>query len=167
MTERSGSDPRYRLGVGIMLLNANGLVFVARRNDMPGDHWQMPQGGIDKDEAPRSAALRELKEEIGTDHAIILAEARRWLAYDLPRDLASTAWRGRYRGQRQKWFAARFVGTDGDIDINTENPEFTDWRWTEPATLPELIVPFKRQLYLDVIEEFQSLLVAPPIAERD
>jgi putative (di)nucleoside polyphosphate hydrolase len=167
MTGWSGSNPLYRLGVGILLMNADGLVFVARRNDMPGDHWQMPQGGIDRGEAPRSAALRELKEEIGTDRAIILAEARRWLAYDLPPDLASTAWRGRYRGQRQKWFAARFVGTDADIDINTEHPEFAAWRWTEPATLPELIVPFKRQLYLDVIEEFQSLLVAPPIAQRD
>jgi putative (di)nucleoside polyphosphate hydrolase len=142
-----------------MLLNADGLVFVARRNDMPGDHWQMPQGGIDENEAPRSAALRELKEEIGTDRAVILAEAQTWLTYELPRDLASTAWSGQYRGQRQKWFAARFIGVDAEIDLDTEHPEFTDWRWTEVTALPELIVPFKRQLYLDVIEEFQALLV--------
>lgn len=152
-------DPTYRLGVGVMLLNADGLVFVARRNDMPGDHWQMPQGGIDENEAPRSAALRELKEEIGTDRAVILAEAQTWLTYDLPRDLSSAAWSGRYRGQRQKWFAARFIGADAEIDLDTEHPEFTDWRWVEVTALPELIVPFKRQLYLDVIEEFRSLLV--------
>jgi putative (di)nucleoside polyphosphate hydrolase len=159
MTTRGRPDPAYRLGVGIMLLNADGLVFVARRNDMPGDHWQMPQGGIDENEAPRSAALRELKEEIGTDRAVILAEAQTWLTYELPRDLASTAWSGQYRGQRQKWFAARFIGVDAEIDLDTEHPEFTDWRWTEVTALPELIVPFKRQLYLDVIEEFQALLV--------
>ena len=162
MTTRGRPDPAYRLGVGVMLLNADGLVFVARRNDMPGDHWQMPQGGIDENEAPRSAALRELKEEIGTDRAVILAEAQTWLTYELPRNLASTAWSGQYRGQRQKWFAARFIGVDAEIDLDTEHPEFTDWRWVEVTALPELIVPFKRQLYLDVIEEFRSLLERTP-----
>ncbi len=159
MTTPGRPDPAYRFGVGIMLLNAGGLVFVARRNDMPGDHWQMPQGGIDENEAPRSAALRELREEIGTDRAVILAEAQTWLTYDLPRDLASTAWSGQYRGQRQKWFAARFIGADAEINLDTEHPEFTDWRWVEVTALPELIVPFKRRLYLDVIEEFRSILV--------
>lgn len=158
MSDRAAPDPVYRLGVGVMLLNTQGLVFVARRNDSPGEHWQMPQGGIDGNETPRNAALRELKEEIGTDHAEILGEARRWLTYDLPADLARTAWGGRYRGQRQKWFAARFLGDDAEIDLDTAHPEFTDWRWIEPASLPDLIVPFKRQLYRDVMDEFRSLL---------
>ncbi|MFO0995928.1 MAG: RNA pyrophosphohydrolase [Alphaproteobacteria bacterium] len=162
MSGPGGPAPTYRLGVGVMLMNMAGLVFVARRNDMPGDHWQMPQGGIDGGEAPRDAALRELKEEIGTDRAAILGEARRWFSYDLPPDLARTAWGGRYRGQRQKWFAARFLGDDREIDLETEHPEFTEWRWIEATALPDLIVPFKRQLYLDVIEEFRALLPDNP-----
>lgn len=158
MTKKKTDDRPYRPGVGIMLINDKRRVFVGRRNDMAGDHWQMPQGGIDEDEEPHAAALREMKEEIGTDKAEILAESRNWFAYDLPHALSSTAWKGRYRGQKQKWFAARFTGKDSDIDLETEHPEFEAWQWIEAADLPRLIVPFKRKLYIDVMEEFRALL---------
>ena len=150
--------PFYRPGVGIMLLNGEGLVFVGRRIDMPAGlaAWQMPQGGIDPGETARQAALRELKEEIGTDQAEILAESALWHHYDLPAEIAQRMWRGRYRGQRQKWFAMRFTGSDADIDPATEHPEFDVWEWVEPHRLPELIVPFKRQIYLDVLAEFRE-----------
>ena len=139
-----------------MLLNRQGEVFVARRIDMPDlAAWQMPQGGIDAGETPREAALRELKEEIGTDKAEILAESAGWLRYDLPADLAGGIWGGGYRGQRQKWFVMRFTGSDADIDLATEHPEFDAWRWVASQQLPELIVPFKRQLYLDILAEFR------------
>jgi putative (di)nucleoside polyphosphate hydrolase len=152
------ADAAYRRGVGIMLLNPAGLVFVAKRIDMPSDAWQMPQGGIDAGEAPARAARRELKEETGTDRAEILAESRDWYRYDLPEDLRPLLWGGKYRGQSQKWFAMRFTGTDRDIDIATEHPEFSDWKWTAPATLPDLIVPFKRALYRALLDEFKDVL---------
>ena len=151
---------RYRPAVGIMLFNRDSGVFVGRRIDMPAGlaAWQMPQGGIDKGETPREAALRELKEEVGTDRAEILAESRRWLHYDVPAEIAGGLWGGRYRGQRQKWFAMRFTGEDCDIDpAATERPEFDAWEWVAPARLPELIVPFKRALYRDVLAEFRDL----------
>jgi putative (di)nucleoside polyphosphate hydrolase len=147
----------YRPGVGIMLLDRANRVFVARRIDA-ADAWQMPQGGIDHGEAPRQAALRELKEEIGTDHAEIVGETTAWHRYDLPPDLAGRLWGGRYRGQAQKWFAMRFLGVDAEIDLDTHHPEFDAWRWIAAAELPGLIVPFKRQLYLDLLEEFAPLL---------
>ena len=147
----------YRPAVGIMLLNRQGEVFVARRIDLPMmSAWQMPQGGIDPGETPRQAALRELKEEIGTDKAEIFVESRGWLEYDLPADVAGGIWGGRYRGQRQKWFAMRFTGSDGDINLATEHPEFDAWQWVAPERLPELIVPFKRQLYIDILAEFHE-----------
>lgn len=147
----------YRPAVGIMLLNRHGEVFVARRLDMPMlPAWQMPQGGIDAGESPRQAALRELKEEIGTDKAEILGESRGWLKYDLPAELAGRIWGGRYRGQQQKWFVMRFTGDDRDIDLATEHPEFDAWQWVAPTRLPELIVPFKRQLYIDILAEFRE-----------
>jgi putative (di)nucleoside polyphosphate hydrolase len=150
-----GEAREYRPAVGIMLLNRAGEVFVARRIDMPTmPAWQMPQGGIDPGETPLQAALRELKEEIGTDKAELLGESRRWLRYDLPAELARGMWGGRYRGQQQKWFAMRFTGTDGDIDLATEHPEFNAWKWERPERLPEVIVPFKRQLYIDILAEF-------------
>jgi putative (di)nucleoside polyphosphate hydrolase len=148
----------YRAGVGIMLLDRRSLVFVGRRIDTAGENWQMPQGGIDKGESPRQAARRELKEEAGTDKAEILAESAGWLTYDVPREIAGRLWRGRYRGQMQKWFAMRFTGEDRDIDLKTHHPEFDAWKWIAPAELPRLIVPFKRQLYLDVLREFEGLL---------
>jgi putative (di)nucleoside polyphosphate hydrolase len=149
--------PGYRSAVGVMLLSRAGKVFVARRIDMPMlPAWQMPQGGIDPGETPVQAALRELKEEIGTDKAEILGESRMWLQYDLPVELAGGVWGGRYRGQRQKWFAMRFTGNDTDIDLATDHPEFDAWKWILPERLPEVIVPFKRQLYIDILAEFRT-----------
>ena len=148
----------YRPCVGIMLLNDRNLVFVAQRLDTRAEAWQMPQGGIDKGEAPRDAALRELKEEIGTDRAEIVAESGGWLSYDLPAQLVPQVWRGRYRGQRQKWFAMRFLGENSDIDLEAHQPpEFSTWRWEMPERLPTLIVPFKRRLYETVLDEFAGL----------
>ena len=143
----------YRRGVGIALFNKAGLVFAAERIDTP-QAWQMPQGGIDKNEEPWPAALRELEEEIGTAKAEKLAETD-WLRYDLPATLVSHVWRGRYRGQEQKWFAARFTGTESDIRLDAhETPEFSRWCWARLAELPEMIVPFKRSVYSAVAEAF-------------
>jgi putative (di)nucleoside polyphosphate hydrolase len=144
----------YRPGVGLMMFNRDGLVFVARRIDMPSEAWQMPQGGIDPGESPREAALRELREEVGTDKAEFLAESAQWYLYDIPPDLAGGLWGGKFRGQRQKWFALRFLGEDRDINLDTEHPEFLAWKWTPLATLPAIIVPFKRDLYAALIKEF-------------
>jgi putative (di)nucleoside polyphosphate hydrolase len=148
----------YRLGVGMMLLNAEGNIFVAKRIDTHAEAWQMPQGGIDKGEDAPTAALRELLEETGTDKATILAESADWYAYDLPDSLIPTVWGGKYRGQKQKWFVMQFLGNDADINIETEHPEFCEWKWATPVTLPDLIVPFKRQLYVDLLAEFKAHL---------
>ena len=137
----------YRKGVGILLLNGEGRVFVGRRIDTTAEAWQLPQGGIDPGETPQEAALRELEEETGARSVEIIAESRDWLSYDLPPELAGKVWGGRYRGQQQKWFAMRFLGGDGDINIETEHPEFNAWRWAGPAELPQQIVAFKRPLY--------------------
>jgi putative (di)nucleoside polyphosphate hydrolase len=147
----------YRPCVGVMLLNDRGQVFVARRCDS-ADAWQMPQGGIDKGETARVAALRELKEEIGTDRAEILAESAGTHRYDLPDHLVGKVWGGRWRGQEQAWIAARFTGTEQDIDLATEHPEFDAWKWIEAEELPALIVPFKRPVYEVVLEEFRSVI---------
>ena len=150
----------YRQGVGVMLLNGQANVLVGRRIDMPSDAWQMPQGGIDGNETPEVAAWREMREAIGTNKAALLAESRDWYFYDLPPDLADQIWHGRFRGQRQKWFAVRFLGQDGDIDITTHRPEFSAWKWAPMAELPSLIVPFKRRLYADLVSEFSHLAAA-------
>ncbi len=148
----------YRAGVGIMLLNANNRVFVAKRIDTISEAWQMPQGGIDDGEDAEVAALREMKEEIGTDKAEIIAESKDWYHYDLPEYLIPKIWNGRFRGQRQKWFFLRFLGSDADINIETEHPEFCQWKWAEVESLPDLIVPFKRKLYQDLIDEFRQYI---------
>lgn len=150
----------YRPCVGIMLINPAGLVFVGQRIDNLVEAWQMPQGGIDDGEDPQTAAMRELGEEIGTEKAEIIAESTDWLTYDLPAELVPKVWKGRYRGQRQKWYAMRFLGTDADIDIETKHPEFGSWRWVEHQALPDLIVPFKRTLYEAVVAEFAPLFAA-------
>jgi putative (di)nucleoside polyphosphate hydrolase len=144
----------YRDGVGIMLLNADGKVFTGQRLDSALEAWQMPQGGIDPGETPVETAFRELAEETGIVKAEIIAEAKGWLYYDLPDDLIGTIWKGRYAGQRQKWFAMRFLGIDADVDIATAHPEFRSWRWSTLTELADMIVPFKRDLYAAVLAEF-------------
>ena len=135
-----------------MLVNPRREVFIGRRNDSESEAWQMPQGGIDSGETPREAAHREMREEIGTDKADLIAESRNWYSYDIPVGLVGSVWRGRYRGQRQKWFLFAFTGIDEDIDIATPHAEFSDWRWVAPPILTDMIVPFKRAAYLYVSE---------------
>lgn len=156
----------YRPCVGQMVINAEGLVWVGRRADSPGDAegrgtwWQMPQGGIDPGEDPAAAARRELFEETAIVSVEQIAELSRWVTYDLPPELVGVAWRGRYRGQKQKWFAYRFRGQDGEINIAPDGgaePEFVEWRWVPADDLLDLIVPFKREVYRDVLREFGPL----------
>ena len=150
-------DRPYRPCVGLMLLNRRGEVFVGQRIDQRAEAWQMPQGGIDEGETPRQAAMRELEEEIGTACADIIAEAKAWIAYDLPPEIADKVWRGRFRGQRQKWFVLRFSGRDEEIDIATAEPEFARWQWLALDQLSRHIVPFKRAVYEQLIAEFGHL----------
>ncbi|MFT3966794.1 MAG: RNA pyrophosphohydrolase [Sphingobium sp.] len=151
----------YRPCVGIMMVNRDGQVFVGQRIDSKeGDAWQMPQGGVDPGEDVEQAALRELGEETGVlpDHVQFLARTKEELLYDLPDELIGRLWGGKYRGQRQSWFLARFLGADSDIDIATEHPEFDKWRWTGADTLVDLIVPFKKKIYRAVVAEFRDLI---------
>jgi putative (di)nucleoside polyphosphate hydrolase len=150
----------YRPNVGAVLFNRAGLVLVARRADLPNAEapaggWQLPQGGIDDGEDPRQAVLRELAEEIGTGRAEVIGEHDVWLTYDLPPELVGVALKGRFRGQRQRWFALRFTGEDSDIRLDLDpHPEFDAWRWVELAALPDLAVPFKRAIYEVLVESF-------------
>ena len=150
----------YRANVGVMVLNKSGDVFVAQRLKHYANAWQMPQGGIDPGEAPAEAALRELEEETGINSSkvVILSETQNWISYELPANLIPKLWNGQYRGQKQKWFLMRFLGEDTDIDIETEEPEFSAWKWIAPSALPDAIVPFKRDVYVAVLEAFQSHL---------
>ena len=154
------SDLPYRPNVGAVLFNRDGRIFVARRADMPNAEgpaggWQLPQGGIDDNEDPRVAVFRELEEEIGTRNAEIIGEYPDWLTYDLPPDLLGIAWRGKYRGQRQRWFAMRFLGEDLEIRLDLDpHPEFDAWRWVDLTELPRLAVPFKRAIYEVLAEAF-------------
>lgn len=150
----------YRPAAAIMLLNAEDKVFVAQRIDSALEAWQMPQGGLDPDEEPEAGALRELQEETGIRPELveILAKAPEVLFYDLPSELVGKIWGGRYRGQAQHWFVARFLGTDADVDLDTPEPEFRAWKWAEAGELVDLIVPFKRELYTRVIEAFRDHL---------
>lgn len=160
MTESSTLP--YRPCAGVMLVNSDNRVFVGQRIDNPIEAWQMPQGGIDAGEAAEEAAIRELGEETGIAPELIeiVAQSQEELVYDLPPELVGKVWKGRYRGQRQSWFLARFKGTDADINIQTSHAEFSEWKWVDPSELPDLIVPFKRKLYEDVVAEFAPLLDA-------
>uniref|UniRef100_UPI0035C9DAF9 RNA pyrophosphohydrolase n=1 Tax=uncultured Sphingomonas sp. TaxID=158754 RepID=UPI0035C9DAF9 len=150
----------YRPCAGIMLLNTEGLVFVGQRIDAEVEAWQMPQGGIDDGEDAEATAIRELGEETGIapEHVALVAVAPDELFYDLPDELVGKVWKGKWRGQRQRWFLYRFLGSDADIDIATAHPEFKSWQWVRPETLPQIIVPFKKALYEQVLAAFASHL---------
>lgn len=150
----------YRPNVGVMVLNKDKQVFVAQRLDRFTKAWQMPQGGVDKGEDPTKAAFRELEEETGitTDKVNLLAQTKRWIPYELPADLVPKLWNGKYRGQEQLWFLMAFEGLDSDINIETEEPEFSAWKWMKPADLLDAIVPFKREVYEAVLSEFEEFL---------
>jgi len=154
------SNLPYRPGAGVMLVNRDGKVFVAQRLDSTLEAWQMPQGGLDEGEDPEDGALRELEEETGIprDKVEVIARCPEPLTYDLPPELVAKLWKGRWRGQKQHWFLARFLGEDGDINIDTPEPEFRAWRWADPNDLPAMIVPFKKKLYEDVLAAFRDKL---------
>ena len=160
MTPDQISALPYRPNVGVMLVNPAGKVFVAQRLDSDTDAWQMPQGGIDPGEDARTAALRELHEETGIDPSLVTIEAETpdWLTYDLPHDLVPKIRKGRYRGQKQRWFLLRFHGDDSQIDIDTAHPEFSRWEWIDPAEVVNRIVPFKRDVYARVLAAFSDHL---------
>jgi putative (di)nucleoside polyphosphate hydrolase len=151
---------RYRRGVGVMLLNGEGKVWVGARIDNPDDAWQMPQGGMDADEESWTTALRELEEETGIAAHLVekVAECPERLRYDLPEEWRPRLWGGKWVGQEQDWFLCRFLGRDSDVNIATKHPEFREWKWVEPERLPDLIVPFKRDLYRRLVEEFADYL---------
>jgi putative (di)nucleoside polyphosphate hydrolase len=151
----------YRRNVGVMLVNAQGHVFVGQRIDSESAAWQMPQGGIDRGEDPRAAALRELQEETGVtpDLVTVEAETAGWIAYDLPHDIVPRIWKGRYKGQEQKWFLLRFHGTDDQVRLDADDhQEFSEWRWLPPDEVVAQIVPFKRAVYAEVVQRFRGHL---------
>ena len=147
-----------RTGVGIIVLNNNNQVFVGKRKDNPGDKWQMPQGGVDKGEDFITAMRRELIEETSIKNIKILKEIQNMYQYELPKNLVGIIWRGKFRGQRQKWFITKFLGKDDEINLDTQHPEFIDWKWIDPNDLPEVIVDFKKELYLNLLKEINQVI---------
>ena len=147
-----------RIGVGIIILNKDTQVFVGKRKDNPLDHWQMPQGGVDKGEDFISAMRRELVEETSIKNIKILKELDQTYQYELPEKLIGIIWKGKYRGQKQKWFITKFLGQDSEINLKTKHQEFIDWKWIEPAELPDVIVSFKRNLYLSLLKEIKIFI---------
>ena len=147
-----------RNGVGIIVLNNNNQVFVGKRKDNPGDKWQMPQGGVDKGEDFITAMRRELIEETSIKNIKILKEIQNMYQYELPNNLVGIIWRGKFRGQRQKWFITKFLGKDDEINLDTKHPEFIDWKWIDPQDLPGVIVDFKKELYLNLLQEIKQVI---------
>ena len=146
-----------RIGVGIVLLNCENKIFVGRRIDNPAKSWQMPQGGVDENENLLQAAKRELKEETSIKTVTVIKELSEWLSYELPENLLGKLWKGKYRGQKQKWFIMKFAGDNKEINVKTEKPEFSDWRWVDPSELPLIAVNFKVNVYKKIKEELTSL----------
>jgi putative (di)nucleoside polyphosphate hydrolase len=147
-----------RTGVGIILLNHNNHVFVGKRKDNSGDKWQMPQGGVDEGEDYITTMRRELIEETSIKSIKILKEIKKMYQYELPKNLIGIIWKGKFRGQKQKWFIVKFLGQDNEINLNTKNPEFKEWKWVEPEKLPEIIVHFKKNLYLSLLKEINLVI---------
>ena len=151
-------EKNFRRCVGMMILNEQNKILVGKRLDHPSGHWQMPQGGIDENENPEKAVWREMYEEIGTNKAIIIKKSNQWINYEIPKSTLETLpWGNKYIGQTQKWFAFRFNGDETDINVGTENPEFSEWKWSDHNLLVENIVPFKREVYEKVLDEFRDL----------
>ena len=147
-----------RIGVGIILLNNKNLVFVGKRKDNPGDKWQMPQGGVDDGEDFITAMKRELHEETSIKKIKIIKEIKQMYEYELPERLIGIIWKGKFRGQSQKWFITKFMGNDNEIDLNTKHPEFIEWKWIDVETLPEVIVEFKKNLYVSLLKEIKLVI---------
>ena len=147
-----------RTGVGIIVLNKQNKIFVGKRKDNPGDKWQMPQGGVDEGEDYITAMKRELLEETSIKNIEIIKEIDKIYQYELPENLVGIIWKGKYRGQKQKWFITRFLGEEKEINLNTTHPEFIDWKWIEPKLLPEVIVNFKKDLYLNLLKEINLVI---------
>ena len=147
-----------RTGVGIIVLNKQNKIFVGKRKDNPGDKWQMPQGGVDKGEDYITAMKRELLEETSIQNIEIIKEIDKIYQYELPENLVGIIWKGKYRGQKQKWFITRFLGEEKEINLNTKHAEFIDWKWIEPKFLPEVIVNFKKDLYINLLKEINLVI---------
>ena len=156
---RKFSEKNYRPCVGIVLIN-NGSIFAGQRLDYKSNAWQMPQGGVEENESPIRAAIRELKEETGIKkkHIKIILESKNWINYDLPKELIPKLWNGKFVGQSQKWFAMEFLGSDSDVNINTKNPEFSKWQWMTKNKLLDSIVPFKKKVYENILSQFSAKL---------
>jgi putative (di)nucleoside polyphosphate hydrolase len=153
-----GQKLPLRTGVGIIVLNKQNKIFVGKRKDNPGDKWQMPQGGVDEGEDYITAMRRELREETSIQNIEIIKEIEKIYQYELPENLVGIIWKGKYRGQKQKWFITRFLGEEKEINLNTKHAEFIDWKWIEPKFLPEVIVNFKKDLYLNLLKEINLVI---------